>query len=74
MWEIHGRAGKRPESDRSRAPGPVTEGEWVIRFVVRAVRPIGLGPNHTHSPLRIAACLALRARRSPTSPGWRVWS
>ena len=39
-----------------------------------ARRPIGLGPNHTHSPQRIAACLASRARRSPTSPGWRVWS
>ncbi|GHA24271.1 hypothetical protein GCM10010329_54520 [Streptomyces spiroverticillatus] len=35
-----------------------------------------IGPNnHTaHQPLRIAACLASRARRSHTSHGWRVWS
>ena len=36
--------------------------------------PIGLGPNHISPTQRIAACLASRARRSPTSPGWRVWS
>jgi diguanylate cyclase (GGDEF)-like protein len=36
--------------------------------------PVGLGPQSTSHPQRTAACLASRARRSPTSAGWHDWS
>ncbi|SDM20771.1 hypothetical protein SAMN05444921_105121 [Streptomyces wuyuanensis] len=61
--------GRRPDPVEGAGRSPVDKG-----FRGHPGRAHRIGPKPSHSPLRIAACLASRARRSPTSPGWHVWS